>query len=111
MDMSSVMRSLCTVAMVSGVALFALSGATPAADVQTNASQVQTNVFQNGQAGFVVSHIPPSDRWFGSNDLKYDRCKNNNANQALVKALMRKQGKRRRLSPCHWISVVAGEQG
>jgi hypothetical protein len=31
--------------------------------------------------------------------------------KASAKALMRKQGKRRRLSPCHWISVVVEEQG
>jgi hypothetical protein len=53
MRVSLMMRSLRAAAMVGGIALFALGGATPAADV----SQVQTNVFQNGQAGFIVSHI------------------------------------------------------
>jgi hypothetical protein len=40
----------CAAAIVSGMALFALGDAALAADVQTG-------VFQNGQAGFVVSHI------------------------------------------------------
>jgi hypothetical protein len=46
------MRSLgaAAVAAVSVIALFAIGRATPAADVPTN-------VFQNGQAGFIVSHI------------------------------------------------------
>jgi len=37
-------------AVAAGITLLALAGATPAADVQTS-------VFQNGQAGFVVSHF------------------------------------------------------
>ncbi len=48
MDMSSAMRYLGTSALVGGIALFTLSVAS-AAD--------QTPVFQNGEAGFIVSHI------------------------------------------------------
>jgi hypothetical protein len=50
MSGSSAMRYLGTAAVFGGLALFSLSDVTPAADVQTN-------VLQNGQAGFVVSHI------------------------------------------------------
>jgi hypothetical protein len=46
----SAKRYLGAVAMFSGMALFALAGATPAADSQSNARL-------NGQVGFVVSHI------------------------------------------------------
>jgi hypothetical protein len=53
MRVISVTRYLGAAAFVGGIALFALGSATPAADV----SEVQSNVFQNGQAGFVVSHI------------------------------------------------------
>jgi hypothetical protein len=50
---NSAMRYLGVAAVVDGIAffsLFLLGGAAPAADIQTN-------VFQDGQAGFVVSHI------------------------------------------------------
>jgi hypothetical protein len=50
MRVMSVMRYLSAAALVAGIALFAHAGAAPAADVPTT-------VFQNGQAGFVVSHI------------------------------------------------------
>ncbi len=49
MYVSSAMRILSTSAVVGGIALFALSAA--------SAADVQTNVFQNGEAGFIVSHI------------------------------------------------------
>ena len=53
MRVNSKMQFLITAAVVGGMAIFSLlslGGATPAADVQTSVSQ-------NGQAGFVVSHI------------------------------------------------------
>jgi hypothetical protein len=49
MYVSSAMRRLGTSAAVGGIALFAL-GVAPAADTPAN-------VFQNGEAGFIVSHI------------------------------------------------------
>ena len=48
MDVSSAMRYLGTSAAVSGIALFAFSTASAAEPA---------NVFQNGEAGFIVSHI------------------------------------------------------
>jgi hypothetical protein len=49
MYVSSAMRILSTSAVVGGIALFALNVA--------SAADVQSNVFQNGEAGFIVSHI------------------------------------------------------
>ena len=50
MQSNIVTRSLVAAAVGGAVALYAPVGVTPAADVQTNA-------FQNGEAGFVVSHF------------------------------------------------------
>ena len=53
MSVNAAMRDLAAATLMGGMALCALTGAAPAADVQS----ATTNVFHNGEAGFVVSHI------------------------------------------------------
>src|ERR1700722_14798521 len=55
MQTFSMRRNRNTAAMAGGISLLTLMAAASAADVQSSPSQ--SNVFQNGQAGFVVSHI------------------------------------------------------